>query len=198
MAYHHVPRLALPTRGEAAIGQPAHDSTASTFQATDFQAHDLTLPGALMGTAPYMSPEQTRGENLDARSDIFSFGAVLYEMVTGQPAFSGETTRQIRETILTREPTPPRKLNPRMPAVLERVIIKALKKRPEERYQRAAGLRADLIRVRGKSGTRWRSFWAGCACLTVGGHLSNWEQIEEQIGNRTWNSRVKRPQTNAT
>jgi eukaryotic-like serine/threonine-protein kinase len=123
---------------------------------TNFHAHDLTLPGALMGTAPYMSPEQTLGKPLDARSDIFSFGAVLYEMATGQPAFSGETTGQIREIILTREPVSPRKLNPRIPAVLERVIIKALKKRPEERYQRAAGLRTDLIPVRGEIGPRWR------------------------------------------
>lgn len=120
------------------------------------RAKDLTLPGALMGTAPYMSPEQIRGEPLDARSDIFSFGAVLYEMATGQPAFSGETIGQIREAILALEPASPHKLNPRVPAALEGVITKALKKKPQERYQRASEARAELIRVRGEIGRRWR------------------------------------------
>lgn len=124
---------------------------------TDAQhAPDLTLPGARMGTAPYMSPEQIRGEPVDARSDIFGFGAVLYEMATGKPAFPGETTAQIRETILTREPASPRKLNPRVPGALERVITKALKKKPSERYQRATELRADLIRVQSEIGNRWQ------------------------------------------
>jgi len=117
-------------------------------------APDLTLPGARMGTAPYMSPEQIRGEPVDARSDIFGFGAVLYEMATGKPAFPGETTAQIRETILTQEPASPRRLNSRVPGALERVITKALKKRPPVRYQRATELRADLIRVQSEIGGR--------------------------------------------
>src|SRR5579864_4757815 len=104
---------------------------------------DLTQPGTLMGTAAYMSPEQVRGEMLDARTDIFSFGAVLFEMATGQPAFSGESIAQIGQAILSQQPAPPRKLNPRIPGGLERVITKALKKRREERYQRAAELRTD-------------------------------------------------------
>jgi eukaryotic-like serine/threonine-protein kinase len=118
-------------------------------------AKDLTIPGVLMGTAPYMSPEQTRGEHLDARSDVFSFGAVLYEMATGQPPFSGETIARIREAIANLEPALPRKLNPRVPAGLERVILKALKKKPAERYQHAADLRADLRGVQGKISQRW-------------------------------------------
>jgi serine/threonine-protein kinase len=109
---------------------------------------DLTVPGMLMGTVPYMSPEQIRGEALDARSDIFSFGAVLYEMATGKGAFSGENRGQIRGAIFAQEPAPARKLNPRLPAGLERVISKALKKKPQERYQSAEELRTDLIRVR--------------------------------------------------
>ena len=119
-------------------------------------AENLTLPGAIMGTAPYMSPEQIRGELVDARTDIFSFGDVLYEMATGRPAFSGETHGEIREAILSAEPASPRKLNPRMPGQLERMITKALKKSPLERYQRAADLRADLIRVQKEIATRWR------------------------------------------
>ena len=88
-------------------------------------AVDLTRPGTLMGTAPYMSPEQIRGEGVDGRADIFSFGAVLYEMATGQPAFSGDTTNQIREAILSQEPTPARKLNAQVPAGLERAVTNA-------------------------------------------------------------------------
>ena len=120
------------------------------------RAQDLTVPGAIMGTAPYMSPEQIRGELVDARADIFSFGAVLYEMATGSPAFWGETRGEIREAILSAEPASLRKLNPRMPGQLERVVSKALKKSPLERYQRAADLRADLIRVQMEIATRWR------------------------------------------
>jgi len=116
---------------------------------------DLTLPGAVLGTAPYMSPEQVRGEPVGVRSDIFSFGAVLYEMATGKPAFSGKTTGQIREAILAQDPASPRKLNPHVPAALGRVITRALRKKPEERYQRATELRADLVRVRAEIGRRW-------------------------------------------
>ena len=136
--------------------------------ATDAQhAPDLTLPGARMGTAPYMSPEQIRGEPVDARSDIFGFGAVLYEMATGKPAFPGETTAQIRETILTQEPASPRKLNPRIPGALDRVISKALEKQRPERYQRATELRADLIRVQSEIGHRWQRHLALAAVLLI-------------------------------
>jgi serine/threonine protein kinase/Flp pilus assembly protein TadD len=116
---------------------------------------DLTCTGALMGTAPYMSPEQVRGEPLDARTDLFSFGAVLYEMATGRPAFLAETAGQIRDAILIEEPSPARKLNPRVPAALERVITKALKKKRDERFQRASDLRAALSYVRRQIGARW-------------------------------------------
>ena len=116
---------------------------------------DLTLPGALMGTAPYMSPEQIRGEPLASRSDIFSFGAVLYEMAAGQPAFSAETIGRIRQMIVASEPPSLRKLNPRVPAGLERVVGKALKKKPAERYQNTAELRADLKRVQSEISQRW-------------------------------------------
>ena len=131
------------------------------------RSRDLTVPGARMGTAPYMSPEQIRGEPVDARSDLFSFGAVLYEMATGQPAFPGETTGQIREAILSQEPVSPRKLDPRVPVAVERVIAKALKKKLPDRYQGAAELRADLIRVRGEFGRRWMRQAALAAVLLL-------------------------------
>lgn len=131
------------TKAEAFTAQD--EPTATTDSPS---AQDLTLPGALMGTAPYMSPEQIRGESVDARTDLFSFGAVLHEMATGQPAFSGDTTGQIREAILTRDPVPTRKLNPQAPAGLERIITKALKKNPQERYQQSSEIRAELVRLR--------------------------------------------------
>jgi serine/threonine protein kinase/Tfp pilus assembly protein PilF len=132
---------------------PGHDQPTAT---TDTHlGEDLTRTGVLMGTAPYMSPEQVRGEPVDARTDLFSFGAVLYEMATGQPAFSEETAAQIREAILSQEPASPRNLNPAVPTGLERVITKALKKKPQERYQRASELGAELIRVRREIGPHW-------------------------------------------
>jgi len=137
------------------------------------RARDLTLPGARMGTVPYMSPEQVRGEIVDARSDLFSFGAVLYEMSTGQQPFFAETLAQIRQAILTQDPAPPRKLNPLVPGGLERVIVKALKKKPPERYQSAAEMRADLIRVRRETGPGWqrRAALAAVALLALSAGL---------------------------
>ena len=97
-----------------------------------------------MGTAGYMSPEQVRGEKLDARTDIFSFGLVLYEMATGQRAFSGETAAVLHDAILNYVPVPVHELNSTLPAKLVAIIDKALEKDREQRYQSAAELRRAL------------------------------------------------------
>jgi len=107
-----------------------------------------TSPGVTLGTVAYMSPEQVRGEDLDARSDIFSLGLVLYEMATGVPAFSGNTSGVIHEAILNRIPVSPLRLNPDLPPKLEEIIAKALEKDADMRYHNASDLRTDLKRLK--------------------------------------------------
>ena len=116
-----------------------------------------SVVGIISGTPSYMSPEQVRGDNLDERTDVFSLGVLLYEMATGRQAFSGGTGGVIIEAILTRSPTPARTINPDLPARLEEIIDKALNKNIDQRYQRAADLRADLQRLERGPDSNWRN-----------------------------------------
>src|SRR5262249_21949371 len=109
---------------------------------------DLTLPGTTLGTVAYMSPEQARAEEIDGRSDIFSLGVVLYGMRSGSQAFSGPSAPVVFDAILNRKPAPIARLNPSVPADLERAIDKALEKERRFRYQHASELRADLERIK--------------------------------------------------
>ena len=124
--------------------KPGADADATLTQ----DAQQLSMPGAAMGTLAYMSPEQARGKELDGRTDIFSFGLVLYEMATGKQTFSGSTSAEIFDAILNRTPVAPVRLNPEIPAELEHVINRALEKDRELRYQHASDIRAELQRLK--------------------------------------------------
>jgi len=165
---------------------PAGGTANRSAMPTASQAEQLTQPGTLMGTTAYMSPEQVRGEEMDARTDLFSFGVVLYEMVTGIVPFRGETVGVVVEAILNRAPVAPVRLNPDLPLKLEEIINKALEKDRRLRYQNAADIRTDLQRLRRdsdssravaataqvelKPGAKSTRLWvvAGAAILLVG------------------------------
>jgi eukaryotic-like serine/threonine-protein kinase len=129
----------------------------------------LTSPGSAVGTIAYMSPEQARGEELDARTDLFSFGAVLYEMATGRMAFPGDTAAIIHEAILNRAPVPVERLKPELPSKLEEIINKALEKDRKLRYQSAADIRTDLQRLK-------RDTESARVPATTGAEAASWEK----------------------
>ena len=135
--------------GLAKVNDPAPDAEAPTRASSH-----LTARHAVIGTLPYMSPEQVRAQPLDARTDLFSFGAVLYEMVTGAPPFGADSSGIVLGNVLTRTPIEPSRLNANCPPALEGIIAKALEKDRELRYQSARDLRIDLLRLKAASGQR--------------------------------------------
>jgi eukaryotic-like serine/threonine-protein kinase len=130
------------------VGKPAAAGSDSLTVSLDSDASQLTSAGALLGTVAYMSPEQVRAKELDARTDLFSYGATLYEMATGKPPFDGGSAGEICGAILHEEPVPPSRINAQVPQTLEAVILKALEKDRGLRYQHAAEIRTDLQRLK--------------------------------------------------
>ncbi len=138
----------LTASSGSGLGTDGEDTAATEAPTAPNYRDNLTSPGSAVGTVAYMSPEQARGETLDARTDLFSFGAVLYEMATGRQAFAGETTAVIFHKILAEDPTAVTSINANLPPELHRIISKCLEKDRDLRYQHAADVRADLKRLK--------------------------------------------------
>ncbi len=159
--------------------EPSGVETATTTLADD-RSH-LTSPGTTLGTVAYMSPEQVRGEELDRRTDLFSFGAVLYEMTTGVLAFQGESTGLMYNAILERTPVPAVRMNPGISPELDRIIGKCLEKDKSLRYQSAAEIRADLQRLKRDSGSQSAARSAAAVAPATSGTWIRWVGIASMV-----------------
>jgi len=173
----HPGQIKILDFGLAKLGTEPHRASGAAPQADPDAAATgtmLTRPGSLMGTLAYLSPEQARGEEVDCRTDLYSFGVVLYQMATGRPTFHGETSGELIGAILRQTPVKPSALNPAVPAGLERIILKALEKDRAARYQSASALLADLEQFE-RSLTavprtrRWLLASSGAALATLAG-----------------------------
>jgi Tol biopolymer transport system component/predicted Ser/Thr protein kinase len=178
----HEGRIKILDFGLAKLLEPAD----SSFDATTFIA-PLTGERVLVGTAAYMSPEQAEGRKLDARSDIFSFGAVLYEMATGQKPFSGDSWLSLLTVILKEDPKPPREIVASIPPELEKIILRCLRKDPGRRYQTMADLKVALedlevettsgreARPLGRAPSRWRWAWTAILPIVLAAGYVGWQ-----------------------
>jgi Tol biopolymer transport system component len=191
----------ITTRGEPKIldfglakarGASSQARAAGASEAVTVAQEHLTSPGIAVGTVAFMSPEQARGQDLDARSDVFSLGAVLYQMVTGRPPFEGETPAVIFDGILNRDPAPIAQRAPEIPPRLQDVITTALEKDRELRYQSAAEIRAELKRIKRDAGSG-RAASAGSAATTgaasstqVAAHESSVVPAQATRSTKTW------------